>query len=53
MIASAINSGFATLYELQTIYGLEDLFDLLEIAIINTANQQKRRKIEQEKRKRR
>ena len=53
MIASVVNSRLATLYELQTVYGLEDLFDLLEVIIINIANQQKRQKMMQEKRKRR
>jgi hypothetical protein len=29
----------ATLHELQTIYGVEDLFDLLEVTSINAHNQ--------------
>lgn len=53
MIASVVNSRLATLHELETVYGLEDLFDLLEIIIINIANQQKKNKMAQERRKRR
>lgn len=40
MIGSVINSKLATLYELQTIYGTEDLFDLHEVIIIKVANEQ-------------
>jgi hypothetical protein len=28
----------ATLHELQTIYGVKDLYDLLEVAIVDTYN---------------
>ena len=41
MIGSVVNSKLATLYELQSIYGTEDLFDLYEIIIIKIANEQK------------
>lgn len=33
-----MTSGFATLAELQTIYGVEDLYDFLEISSINAHN---------------
>jgi hypothetical protein len=39
-IASAVSRGLATLIELQTIYGAEDLYKLLEIAAIDSYNQQ-------------
>lgn len=50
LIASVVNSRLATLNELQTIYGLEDLYDLYEIVIIKIANQQKMNKKAREKR---
>jgi len=37
-IATAISSKLATLHELDTVYGLEDLWDLLEINTVNTHN---------------
>lgn len=33
-------SGLATLHELQTVYGTEDAFDLLDILTIQRANEQ-------------
>jgi hypothetical protein len=30
----------ATLYELQTIYGLEDVYDMLELIAVDNRNQQ-------------
>lgn len=41
MIGSVVNSKLATLYELQTVYSTEDLFDLFEVIIIKVANEQK------------
>lgn len=34
-----IGAGHATLHELQTIYGLEDMYDLLEIAQVDAYNE--------------
>ena len=34
-----IASGYATLHELQTIYGSEDLYDFLEVISIDAHNQ--------------
>lgn len=34
-----ISKGFATLYELQTIYSYSDLLDLIEIAVVNAENE--------------
>lgn len=50
MIAAVLNSKLATLKELQTDYGTEDLFDLHELIIIEVANEQK--SIDEMKRKR-
>lgn len=50
LIASVVNSRLATLNELQTIYGLEDLYNLYEIVIIRIANQQKMYKKAKERR---
>lgn len=33
-----ITAGLATLHELDTVYGLEDLENLLEIALVNAYN---------------
>jgi len=41
IIGSVINSRLATLHELETVYSLEDLYNLYEILIIKTANEQK------------
>ena len=35
-----ISGGLATLFELQTIYGVQDLYDLLEIVAIDANNAQ-------------
>ena len=40
MIGSVVNSRLATLHELETVYGLEDLYNLYEIILIKTANEQ-------------
>lgn len=37
-IAFAVTSGLASLYELQTVYGVEDLWDLVEIHSVNLHN---------------
>ena len=41
MIGSVVNSRLATLHELDTVYGLEGLYDLYEILVLKTANEQK------------
>ena len=41
MIGAVVNSRLATLHELETVYGLEDLCNLYEIIIIKVANEQK------------
>lgn len=38
-IATVVSSGKATLNELDTVYGLEDMWDLLEIISIDNYNQ--------------
>ncbi|MGF6604573.1 hypothetical protein P3T23_009329 [Paraburkholderia sp. GAS448] len=38
-IAFAVTSGLATLHELQTVYGTEDLWDLVEIHAVNCFNE--------------
>jgi hypothetical protein len=37
-IGFVVTSGLATLAELQTIYGVEDLWDLIEIHAVNCQN---------------
>ncbi|WAT10153.1 transglycosylase [Rouxiella badensis] len=39
-IASVVSSKLATLYECQTVYSLEDVYDLLEIASVDSHNTQ-------------
>ena len=53
LIGSVVSTKLATLYELQTVYGLEDLYDLYEIAIIKMANEQKMVRDAKQKRGRR
>ena len=43
-IGGIISSGRATLLELQTVYGLEDAYDLMEIAQIDAHNESLARK---------
>ena len=50
LIGSVVSAKLATLYELQTVYGLDDLYDLYEIAIIRVANEQKMIRDAQQKR---
>lgn len=40
VIAAVVSSKLATLYECQTCYGLEDMYDLLEIASVDSFNTQ-------------
>jgi len=37
-VGIVVSKRLATLHELQTVYGLEDLYDLLEIAVIDDHN---------------
>jgi len=37
-VAVVVTSGLATLHELDTVYGTEDLWDLLEIHTVNSYN---------------
>lgn len=37
-IATVISAGMATLHEIDTAYGLEDVFDMLEIIAIDIHN---------------
>ncbi len=39
LIAKVVDSGYATLHELQTIYGLEDLWDLFEVNAVSQHNE--------------
>ena len=41
MIGAIVNSKLATLHELESVYGFEDLYNLYEIIIIKVANEQK------------
>lgn len=34
-----IGARFATLHELQTIYGLEDMYDLIEVLVVDRHNE--------------
>lgn len=40
-IGYAISSDLCTLIELQTVYGLEDLWDMIEVHSVNIHNQNK------------
>lgn len=40
MIGAVVDSKLATLHELESVYGLEDLCNLYEIIIIRVANEQ-------------
>ena len=39
ILGTVLSRGFATLHELDTIYGTEDLFDLLEIISVDAHNE--------------
>jgi hypothetical protein len=38
-IGTVVSLGKATLHELDTVYGVEDLYDMLEVAAIDAHNQ--------------
>lgn len=38
MIGMIVSGGRATLYELQTVYGVEDLYNLAEIIVVDNHN---------------
>lgn len=38
MIGAVVSSRLATLHELDTVLGVEDMYDLLEIAVIDAHN---------------
>ena len=40
-IGAAISAGKATLHELQTVYGIEDLETIVEILVVDSRNQRK------------
>ena len=46
-IGAVISSKMATLHELDTIYGTEDLYDMLEILAVDAYNQRKAQKARQ------
>jgi hypothetical protein len=39
IIATVVSSKLATLHELQTVYGSEDLYNLYEIHLVNSINE--------------
>lgn len=39
MIGAVVSNKLATLYELQTVYGVEDLFDLYEVILVKLHNE--------------
>ena len=44
MIATVVSEKLATLHELDTVYGSEDLHDMIEILAVNNANEEHERK---------
>lgn len=46
LIGSVISTGKATLHELNTIYGIEDCYDLIEIAVIDARNAKAARNVQ-------
>lgn len=38
LIASVLSTGMTTLHELDTVYGVEDIFDMLEVSTVNSYN---------------
>ena len=44
LIGIVVSSGLATLRELRTVYSLEDLYNLLEVYLVNAHNQRVARK---------
>jgi len=47
LIATVVATRAATLHELQTVYGLEDAYDLLEMATVEVHNQRAIKKWQQ------
>lgn len=39
MIATIISARMATLHELDTVYGIEDAYDMLEIVLVDNYNE--------------
>lgn len=39
MIGAIVSNKLATLYELQSVYGVEDLFDLYEVILVKLHNE--------------
>jgi len=39
VVGTLISSGKCTLHELETVYGLEDAYDMLEVVIVDSYNQ--------------
>ncbi|MCT6838230.1 MAG: hypothetical protein M3036_11345, partial [Bifidobacteriales bacterium] len=48
-IAACISARLASLYELQTVYGVKDLYDLLEIASVQAENERRSHQMAQQK----
>lgn len=48
-IGAVVSSRLATLLELQTIYGMGDLYDLLEVIHVDVYNQRKAREQQAQK----
>ena len=40
MIGAVLSARLATLHELQTVYGVEDAYDLLEVLTVDAHNEQ-------------
>lgn len=38
-VGAVVTGGLATMHELQTVYGTEGLYDLLEVLVVNGHNQ--------------
>jgi 4-diphosphocytidyl-2C-methyl-D-erythritol kinase len=38
-IGTVVSKGFATLHELESVYGTQDLYDMLEIIAVDSHNQ--------------
>jgi hypothetical protein len=41
VIGTVVSAGKATLIELQTVYGVKDAYDLLEVILVDAANQRR------------
>ena len=39
LIGWLVGEGMATLYELQAVYGVQDAYDMLEIMLVDNANE--------------